>query len=56
VLAAPDAAFAPQSFLVFRPDTYRVTRTLRVSPRGDITRHHGIIAHGARVHPVIAWR
>jgi hypothetical protein len=38
------------------PGTYKVMRPLRANPRGDITRHHGIIAHGARVHPVIAWR
>jgi hypothetical protein len=58
--AALDAAFAPggPGFLLVPPGTYKVTRTLRVSPpegqRGDITRHHGIMAHGARLLSVIA--
>jgi len=53
--AALDAAFAPNGpgFLLIPPGTYKVSRTLRVaSPegqRGDLTRHHGISAHGARL-------
>ena len=53
--AALNAAFAPDGpgFLSVPPGTYKVTKTLRVSPpegeRGDITRHHGIVAHGARL-------
>ena len=53
--AALDAAFAPggPGFLVIPPGTYRVTRTLRFAsqpgPKGDITRNHGILAHGARI-------
>ncbi len=58
--ASLDAAFAPggPGFLLIPPGTYRVTRTLRVAPpagqTGDITRHHGILAHGARLHSAIA--
>jgi hypothetical protein len=58
--AALDAAFAPggPGFVLIPPGTYRVTRTLRISPpegaRGDITRHHGILAHGARLQSAIA--
>jgi hypothetical protein len=57
--AALDAAFAPggPAFLLIAPGTYKVSRTLRVSPpegeRGDITRHHGILAHGARLQSTI---
>lgn len=57
--AALDAAFAPEGpgFLEIPPGTYKVTRTLRVAPpagqRGDITRHHGILAHGARLRSAI---
>jgi hypothetical protein len=53
--AALDAAFSPGGpfFLEIPPGTYKVTRTLHISPpegtNGDITRHHGIIAHGARL-------
>src|SRR5262245_3709103 len=53
--AALDAAFRPDGpgFLVIPPGTYRVTRTLRVATgggaRGNITRHCGILAHGARL-------
>jgi hypothetical protein len=49
--AALDAAFAPNGpgFLAIPPGTYKVARPLRVAPRGDITRHHGIVAHGARL-------
>jgi hypothetical protein len=49
--AALDAAFAPNGpgFLAIAPGTYKVARPLRVAPRGDITRHHGIVAHGARL-------
>jgi hypothetical protein len=58
--AALDAAFAPggPGFLLLPPGTYKVTRALRVAPpegqRGDITRHHGIVAHGARLQSAIA--
>jgi hypothetical protein len=58
--AALDAAFAPggPGFLLVPPGTYKVSRTLRITPpegqRGDITRHHGIMAHGARLQSVIA--
>lgn len=54
--AALDAAFAPNGpgFVTVPPGTYKVTRTLRVAPRGDITRQHGIVAHGARLHSSIA--
>src|SRR5437899_2913286 len=58
--AALDAAFAPggPGFLLLPPGNYKVTRTLRISPpegqRGDITRHHGIVAHGARLISSIA--
>jgi Pectate lyase superfamily protein len=53
--AALDAAFAPSgpAFLLIPPGTYKVSRTLRVAPRADITRHHGIMAHGARLHSTI---
>jgi hypothetical protein len=58
--AALDAAFAPggPGFLLLPPGTYKVSRTLRIAPpegqRGDVTRHHGIMAHGARLQSVIA--
>lgn len=58
--AALDAAFAPNGpgFLAIPPGIYKVTRTLRISPPagqlGDITRHHGIVAHGARLHSQIS--
>ncbi|UYN96608.1 MAG: right-handed parallel beta-helix repeat-containing protein [Enhydrobacter sp.] len=58
--AALDAAFAPDGpgFLMLPPGTYRVGRTLRIAPptgqRGDLTRRHGIVAHGARLHSTIA--
>jgi hypothetical protein len=58
--AALDAAFAPggPGFLLVPPGTYKVSRTLRITPpegpRGDITRHHGITAHGARLQSVIS--
>jgi hypothetical protein len=57
--SALDAAFAPggPGFLSIPPGIYKVTKTLRVSPpegeRGDITRHHGIVAHGARLQSAI---
>ena len=57
--AALDAAFAPDgpAFLTIPPGTYRVTRTLHIAAgKGetrDITRHHGILAHGARLHSAI---
>jgi len=53
--AALDAAFAPDGpgFLVIPPGTYRITRSLRfrsqVGLRGNLTRQHGILAHGARI-------
>ncbi len=41
------------TLLVIPPGTYRVTRTLRLAPTrattGDIGRHNGILAHGARL-------
>ena len=58
--ATLDAAFAPggPGFLEIPPGTYKVSRTLRIHPqegqRGDITRHHGILAHGARLQSTIA--
>ena len=58
--AALDAAFAPNGpgFLVLPPGTYKVTKPLRVvtpdGQKGDITRRHGIIAHGARLLSAIA--
>jgi hypothetical protein len=57
---ALDAAFAPggPGFLEIPPGIYRVSRTLRIRPpegeRGNITRHHGILAHGARLLSSIA--
>jgi len=57
--AALDAAFASDGpgFLTIPPGTYKVTRTLRIgAAQGgtrDITRHHGILAHGARIHSAI---
>lgn len=53
--AALDAAFAPREpgFLVIPPGTYKVSRPLRIAPPagepGNITRHHGISANGARL-------
>jgi hypothetical protein len=58
--AALDSAFAPDGpgFLLIPPGTYRISRPLRLSPpegeRGDITRHFGILAHGARLQSAIA--
>jgi hypothetical protein len=58
--AALDAAFAPggPGFLSLPPGNYKVTRTLRIAPpegeRGNMTRHHGIMAHGARLQSAIA--
>jgi hypothetical protein len=58
--SALDAAFASNGpgFLLIPPGTYKVTRTLRIAPpggeRSDITRHHGIVAHGARLQSTIA--
>jgi len=58
--AALDAAFAPNgpSFLAIPPGTYKVTKPLRVvtpeGQKGDITRRHGVIAHGARLISTIA--
>ena len=57
--AALDAAFAADGpgFLTIPPGTYKVTRTLRIgAAQGethDLTRHHGILAHGARIHSAI---
>lgn len=53
--AALDAAFAADGpgFLSIPPGTYKVTRTLRVTLRHDITRNHGIVAHGARIQSAI---
>ena len=53
--AALDAALAPSGpgFLMIPPGTYKVTKSLRVvtpeGQKGDITRRHGVIAHGARL-------
>jgi len=55
--AAIDAAFVSPdaAILHIRPGTYKVTRTLRIAPRGaagkpaNITRLSGIVAHGARL-------
>ena len=53
--AALDAAFATNGpgFLTIPPGTYKVTKSLRVvtfeGQKGDITRRHGVIAHGARL-------
>jgi hypothetical protein len=58
--AALDAAFAANGpgFLEIPPGTYRVSRTLNIVPAQgaahDITRHHGILAHGARLQSTIA--
>ena len=53
--AALDAAFAPTGpgFLEIPPGTYRITRTLSISCTHDITRRHGLLAHGARLHSTI---
>jgi hypothetical protein len=57
--AALDAAFGENGpgFLLIPPGTYKVTRTLHIgAAQGethDITRHHGISAHGARIHSAI---
>ena len=50
--AALDETFkSGGGFLLIPPGTYRVTRTLRILPdeSGNITRHSGVIAHGARI-------
>lgn len=58
--AALDAAFAPAGpgFLLIPPGRYKVTRTLRIAtgsgPAGNITRHSGITAYGARIVSSIA--
>lgn len=58
--AALDAAFAPNGpgFLIIPPGTYKVAKPLRVvtpeGQKGDITRRHGVIAHGARLVSAIA--
>lgn len=46
-----DAAFQPEAagMLYIPPGDYRVSRTLRITPSGHITRNHGIAAHGARL-------
>ncbi len=57
--AALDAALAPDGpgFLLIPPGTYKVSNTLRVAPtkgeRGNIGRHHGILAHGARLNSTV---
>jgi hypothetical protein len=57
---ALDAAFGAgrPGFLVLPPGEYRVTRTLRITPeagaRGNIGRHSGILAHGARINSAIS--
>ncbi len=58
--SAIDTALGPDGpgYLVIPPGTYRVTRTLRFATargeKGDITRNHGILAHGARIRSAIA--
>lgn len=58
--SAIDAALGPAGpgYLVIPPGTYRVTRTLRFATargdKGNITRNHGILAHGARFQSAIA--
>lgn len=53
--AALDAAFRPggPGFLLIPPGLYRITRTIRVvtggGAEGNIVRHSGISAHGARL-------
>jgi hypothetical protein len=52
--AALDASLRQGGMLlVIPPGTYRVTRTLRLAPTratsGDVGRHNGILAHGARL-------
>lgn len=49
--SALDATFLedPPGILTIPPGTYRVTRTLRISPRNHMTRNTGIIAHGVRL-------
>lgn len=54
--AAIDAAFVSPdaAILNIRPGTYKVTRTLRIAPKGangkhNVTRLSGIVGHGARL-------
>ncbi|HET6196772.1 MAG TPA: glycosyl hydrolase family 28-related protein, partial [Acetobacteraceae bacterium] len=53
--AALDATFSATGpgFLEIPPGTYRVSRTLNIGGAHDITRHHGILAHGARLQSMI---
>ncbi|MBS0546425.1 MAG: right-handed parallel beta-helix repeat-containing protein [Proteobacteria bacterium] len=53
--AAFDAAFAADGpgFVTLPPGTYKISRTLRIAPHGNLTRHHGILAHGARLRSAI---
>ncbi len=53
---ALDATFADDqgTFLVVAPGTYRISRTLQISPKAHVTRANGILAHGARLHSTIA--
>jgi hypothetical protein len=58
--AALEAAIGPTGpgFVLIPPGTYKVTRPLRMATRdgetGNITRPHGILAHGARLMSSIA--
>lgn len=53
---ALDAAFADEggNFLFIPPGTYRVSRTMRISPKAHVTRANGIIAHGACLQSTIS--
>jgi len=57
---ALDATFAGErsTFLTIPPGEYRVTRSLKIAPRagaaGNIGRHSGILARGARINSAIA--
>ncbi len=46
---ALDAAFDRQAVLLLPPGDYRVRKTLKIEPRGHVTRQCGIIGQGARL-------
>lgn len=46
---ALDAAFERQAVLLLPPGDYRVRKTLKIEPRGHVTRQCGIIGQGARL-------
>lgn len=54
--AALDAAYAGEDggLLVIPPGRYRVSRTLRIAPDGNVTRQSGILGIGARIISAIA--